>query len=82
MVGDLYWRSPQDRKNIHSLTYYILQLKILHNMVDIPLMESINAYKHDFFPAPMNLWNELPSHIAYAPRNAPTINNFCNLLYS
>ena len=41
MIGDLHWRSPQDRKNIHPLTYYILQLKILHNMVDIPLPYSI-----------------------------------------
>ena len=98
LTRDLNWKTLQDRRNIHRL---IIFYKILHNMVDISLPESIipltttnytrghnlrlylpfsrvNAYKYSFFPATINLWNELPSHIV----NAPTINIFCNLLYS
>ena len=41
MVGDLQSEIPAGQENIHPLTYYILQLKILHNIVDIPLLESI-----------------------------------------
>ena len=58
--------------------------KILHNMVDILLPESIitsatadstesmHTSTCSFFPAVTNLWNELPYHIAHAT----TINSF------
>ena len=41
-----------------------------HNLRLYLPFSRVNVYKHSFFPATMNLWNELPSLIA----NAPTIN--------
>ena len=81
------WNTLHARINILRL---IMFDKILHNLVDISLPESIitsvtadsaesmHKSTYSFFPAAMNLWNELPYHTVHAT----TLNSFCNLLTS
>ena len=96
MLENLNWKTLHVRRNELRL---IMFYKIIHNMVDLSLPESIipsatagytrghdlrfyppfgrtNVYKYSFFPAVVNLWNDLPHHIVHAPN----INTFCNLL--
>ena len=89
MMETLNWNTLHARRNILRLImfYTIWLISLYQNLLLLqPLLitqevtiylsaESMHTSTCSFFPATMNLWNELPHHIA----NATTINSFCDL---